>query len=84
MSRPLALLLVGLLVVAASLCISFVGPTADTRVMAAPPDGTGMTLYDPDPKHLWNRLTPDRRAQCGHCSSSVTAGVGPSNGEVTW
>jgi hypothetical protein len=24
--------------------------------MAAPPDGTGMTLYDPDPKHLWNRL----------------------------
>ena len=24
--------------------------------MAAPPDGAGMTLYDPDPKHLWNRL----------------------------
>ena len=55
-SRPLALLLVGLRVVAASLCISFVGPTADTPVMAAPPDGIGMTLYDPDPKHLWNRL----------------------------
>jgi hypothetical protein len=55
-SRPLALLLVGLLVVAASLCVSFVGPTSDTRVMAAPPDGAGMTLYDPDPNHLWNRL----------------------------
>jgi hypothetical protein len=24
--------------------------------MAAPPDGAGMTLYDPGPKPLWNRL----------------------------
>src|SRR5262245_41102281 len=54
--RPLALPLVGLLVVAASLCVSFVGSITDARVMAAPPDGKGMTLYDPDPKHLWNRL----------------------------
>src|SRR5262245_50352933 len=53
---PLALLLVGLRVVAASLCVSFVGSIADTPVMAAPPNGAGMTLYDPDPKHLWNRL----------------------------
>ncbi|MBI3866441.1 MAG: hypothetical protein HY290_31560 [Planctomycetia bacterium] len=55
-SRPRALLLVGLLVVAGSLCFSFVGSTADTRVMAAPPDAAAATLYDPDPKHLWNRL----------------------------
>jgi hypothetical protein len=55
-SRPQAIHLVGLLVVATSLCVSFVGSTADTRVMAAPPDGAATTLYDPYPKHLWNRL----------------------------
>ena len=54
-SRQLSLL-VGLILVAAGLCVSWVGSTTDTRVMAAPPDGKGMTLYDPDPKHLWNRL----------------------------
>jgi hypothetical protein len=47
-SRPLVILLIGLPVLAAA--------TADTRVIAAPPDGAGMTLYDSDPKHLWNRL----------------------------
>ena len=55
-NRPPSLLLAGLLVVAGSLCVSFVGSTADTRVMAAPPDAAATTLYDPDPEHLWNRL----------------------------
>src|SRR5215471_9002412 len=55
-TRPPALLLVGLLVLVASLCVSFVGSIADTRVMAAPPDAAATTLYGPDPKHLWNRL----------------------------
>ena len=55
-SRPLVLLLVGLVVVAAIVSVSFVGSPAGTPVRAAPPDGNGMTLYDPDSKHLWNRL----------------------------
>jgi hypothetical protein len=54
-SRQLSLL-VGLILVAVGLCVSWVGSITDTRVMAAPPDCKGMTLYDPDPKHLWNRL----------------------------
>jgi hypothetical protein len=54
-SRPLSLL-VGLILVAGGLCVSWVVSTTDTQVMAAPPAGKGMTLYDPDPKHLWNRL----------------------------
>ena len=55
-SRPQALLLVGPAVVAASFCVYMLGSTADTRVMAAPTDTAATTLYDPDPKHLWNRL----------------------------
>jgi hypothetical protein len=54
-SRQISLL-VGLILIAAGLCVSWVVSTTDTQVMAAPPDGNGMTLYDPDPKHLWNRL----------------------------
>jgi hypothetical protein len=54
--RRLAILLAGLSVLAASLGVFFAGAPADTRVMAAPPDGAGITLYDRDPKHLWNRL----------------------------
>ena len=54
-SRQLSLL-VGLILIAVGLCVSWVGSITDTRVMAVPPDGKIMTLYDPDPKHLWNRL----------------------------
>ena len=52
---PLSLL-VGRILVAVGLSVSWVGSTTHTQVMAAVPDGNGMTLYDPDPKHLWNRL----------------------------
>src|SRR5436190_871658 len=48
--------LVGLINIVAGLCVSWVVSTTNTQLMAAPPDGNGMTLYDPDPKHLWNRL----------------------------
>jgi hypothetical protein len=34
----------------------FAATTADRQVLAAPPDGARMTLYDPDHEHLWNRL----------------------------
>ncbi len=54
-SCPLSLL-VGRILVAVGLSVSWVGSTTHTQVMAAVPDGNGMTLYDPDPKHLWNRL----------------------------
>jgi hypothetical protein len=55
-SRPRSILPVGLAVVAASFCVYMLGSTAHTRVMATPPDAAVTTLYDPDPKHLWNRL----------------------------
>lgn len=54
-SRPSSLL-VGLILIAAGPCVSWVVSTTDMQLMAAPPDGNGVTLYDPDPKHLWNRF----------------------------
>jgi hypothetical protein len=54
-ARPLSLV-ASTVLLAAGLCVSWAGPTADTRVMAAPPVAPGATLYDPDPGHLWNRL----------------------------
>lgn len=55
LARPLSLL-AGPILLAGGLCVFWAGPTPDTQVMAAPPDARGATLYDPDPKHLWNRL----------------------------
>lgn len=50
------LLLVGLILSAAGLHVSWMVSTTDTQVMVAPLAGTVITLYDSDPKHIWNRL----------------------------
>src|SRR4051794_30480300 len=44
------------ILVVTGLCAFWMGPTVGRRVVAAPPDARGTTLYDPDTKPLWNRL----------------------------
>lgn len=55
-NHPRAFFLSYLIGVATSICLSFEGSNGGTLVMAASPEAATTTLYDSDPKHLWNRV----------------------------